>query len=231
MCGDSSMVEQLAFQLGEGGSIPTTPLQYIVCPISYREAKLFIEKHHYSHSMGPAKCTVGLMDGYRLVGAISFGHSSGRTVASSLLKRGTNQEVLELRRMVLLDECPRNSESYFISRAISILKKQEPSALLLVAFADCNVGHSGLVYRASGWKAVGQTVCEWHYEASDGTYVNKRAIWNRSRDFNRTEGQQAKVEGLKYIRDLPKNRYIKVLYPKKVNGRLVGNKAGNDIEL
>jgi len=196
------------------------PTRYKVAPILFHQGKLFVERWHYTHAIGIAEFLVGMFHETTLVGVITFGHPSGRTVASSILQGGTNKEVWELRRMVLLDSCPRNSESWLIAKAIKLLKQQCPHVLILIAFADCNVGHTGLVYKASSWLPYGQTAQEWHYITNIGIYVNKRAVWNRSRASHISEKQQALNEGLTYVKDEPKNRFLRILRPKEVKNRL-----------
>uniref|UniRef100_A0A6M3K0B1 N-acetyltransferase domain-containing protein n=1 Tax=viral metagenome TaxID=1070528 RepID=A0A6M3K0B1_9ZZZZ len=214
------MEERSTNQLESGGSIPTSPLQTsIVKRIIYQEAKPFVEKHHYTHSIGIVECACGLFFNNLLVGVITFAHVSGRTTAKSILSDSTSKEVWELRRMVLLDSCPTNSESFFICRAVKIVKEHNSELRLLVAFADCNVGHTGHVYKASGWKEWGKTSPEWHYTTKDNVYVNKYIVWRRAKSFGKKEREQATLEGLTYHKDKPKNRFIRII--RNCNNRLV----------
>ena len=68
----------------------------------------------------------------------------------------SEEEVLELRRLVLIDDTPRNSESFFIGHTLRWLKKNT-KVKTIVSYADPNYGHSGVIYRASNFTHVGMT--------------------------------------------------------------------------
>ena len=51
----------------------------------------------------------------------------------------------------MIDETPRNSESFFIAKTIKYLKKHTEYRGI-VSFADPNHGHSGIIYRASNFQ-------------------------------------------------------------------------------
>lgn len=116
----------------------------------------FIEKWHYSHSIN------GLMSSYcfklshngEVVGAMIYGKLG---MANAWKKYGnTEQDVIELRRLVLIDDTPKNSESFFIGKTLRWLK-QNTSIKTVVSYADPNYGHSGIIYQATNFKKVGMT--------------------------------------------------------------------------
>ncbi|MDH7578923.1 MAG: hypothetical protein QHH75_14165 [Bacillota bacterium] len=59
--------------------------------------------------------------------------------------------------MVLLDECPRNSESRIPALAVRWVRQHLPDVFRLIAYADPGRGHKGTIYRAAGWRLVGMT--------------------------------------------------------------------------
>jgi len=63
----------------------------------------------------------------------------------------------ELARLWLKDEMPRNSESWFIGRAIRHVKQCHPTVHTLVSYADPQHGHQGIIYKASNWTYDGVT--------------------------------------------------------------------------
>lgn len=67
------------------------------------------------------------------------------------------EHTLELSRMVLLDHCPRNSESRALGLAARYIRRSMPDVYRLIAYTDPAQGHKGTVYRAAGWRFVGQT--------------------------------------------------------------------------
>ena len=69
--------------------------------------------------------------------------------------------VVELRRMALLDACPKNTESYFLGKVHWWLKKNTDIERV-ISYSDLSVGHIGTIYRASGYKLIGETAKSKH---------------------------------------------------------------------
>ena len=129
-------------------------LSVILCERS--EIRSFIETHHYSKSINGVKSTFcfKILFKERLVGAILFGQLS--TTAWKKFS-SVEEEVLELRRLVLVDAAKKNSESRVISKAIKQIKKASSTVKFIVSYADPNYGHTGVIYRASNFKFVGMS--------------------------------------------------------------------------
>jgi len=121
-----------------------------VRPVPYRTARAFVEKFHYlGYTPLGAKANLGVFYGDRLVGVVMFGHPAARWE--------DQRHTLELFRMVLLDDCPRNSESRALGLACRWIRKHMPGIRRLIAYADPAKGHKGTVYMAAGWRYVGMT--------------------------------------------------------------------------
>lgn len=58
--------------------------------------------------------------------------------------------------MVLIDDTPRNTESWFIGKCLRWLHKNT-AIKYVVSYADPNYGHVGTIYKASNFKWVGKT--------------------------------------------------------------------------
>ena len=63
--------------------------------------------------------------------------------------------VIELRRLCCIDDTPKNTESYFIGATLRLLRKDWGHGIV-VSYADKEYGHSGVIYRASNFKMVGE---------------------------------------------------------------------------
>lgn len=127
-----------------------------VKPVERKEVKDFIEAHHYSKSINGLMVShsFGLFHKEELIGAMIYG---GLAMANAWKKYGSApEEVLELRRLVLVDDTPKNSESYFIGKTLRWLK-QNTQVKTIVSYADPNYGHSGIIYRATNFTHVGMT--------------------------------------------------------------------------
>lgn len=63
----------------------------------------------------------------------------------------------ELARLFVVDEMPKNTETWFLARAISLVTSRHRDLVALVSYADPSVGHQGTIYRAAGWERDGRT--------------------------------------------------------------------------
>lgn len=185
-------------------------INYTVRHVDRAEVRDFIEAHHYSHSINGLKVThcFGLYDGDRMVGAMLYG---GLAMANAWKKYGNSEaDVLELRRLVLIDDTPRNSESFFIGHTLRWLRKNT-EVKTIVSYADPNYGHSGVIYRATNFKHVGMTSPgrvimhngkKYHDKAIRAKYKGKLKPFAK-------ELRQALADGkAEYVKQLPKHIYV-----------------------
>lgn len=120
------------------------------------EVRAFIENFHYSKNINGVKitqCFKVTANGF-LVGAVLFGQMS----TTAWKKFGsTEKSVLELRRLVLTDECGKNSESRVIGWCLRWIASYLPHVSTIVSYADPMYGHSGIIYKASNFTLIGKT--------------------------------------------------------------------------
>lgn len=171
------MAEQPAIRQEDGGSTPAPSLQDLwvdVC--STREASDFVKLHHYTHETKGTtpKYTYKVLDKRtgRIVGAAIFGIPGQLQTLQKYGTEGLGEkiELVELRRLVLLDECPKNSESTVLSVLFRLLRTAGVQRIL--SYSDPNEirenhpdgKHTGLIYRATGFhkvKEAGKTKAIW----------------------------------------------------------------------
>lgn len=152
--GDGAKVAQLTFQLADGGSIPTSPLQLSFRAIRYETAIKCVVDNHYLHREAPVSWAFGAYFDGRLMGCLTIGKPASYTLLQGVAGTENADRVFELNRLWLSDDCPRNSESRFIGWVLRIL----PKGIILVSYADTKYGHRGLVYQATNWIYTGQSV-------------------------------------------------------------------------
>jgi len=145
-----------------------------VLPVALKVVRGFIESNHYSKSVNGCKVTqcFALYDKERLVGAALFGELS--TTAWKKYGKGEH-DVLELRRLCTLDECPRNTESFFIARMLRYIRKNF-SYLVCVSYADPYYGHVGYIYQATNWAYIGTTPKDKLLRTPEGRMYHSRAL-------------------------------------------------------
>ena len=149
--------EQPLFQMEDGGAVPTSPLKtYKVEMTSIQGIRKFIERWHYSGNVNgviPDICFKLTSSGQLLGGAIF-----GRLAMVGQWKKYVNKEsdILELRRFCCIDNAPKNTESYFLSKCLLLLKKYA-KVKVIISYADLDYGHQGVIYKATNFRLVGKT--------------------------------------------------------------------------
>jgi len=130
--------------------------EYEVRLVERKDIRDFVEKWHYSHNIN------GLMSDYcfalyyedTMIGAMIYGKMA---MANQWRKYGEKiEDVIELRRLAMIDTTLRNSESYFVGKTIKWLKNNT-DIHTIVSYADTFYGHKGIIYEASNFKLIGKT--------------------------------------------------------------------------
>ena len=181
-------------------------LDYSIKKIPCKQAKEYIIKNHYSHGChnAPSPC-YGLFDKDNLIGVLMFATPCSEAVRSSLFGKEYKDSVIELHRLHILDVTPRNTESWFISRCLKLLRVDKPKIHGVISFSDMTEGHSGVIYKATNAFFCGQT-CEVTF------YVDKngRLRHPRQNGVNITK-EMAEQMGWHRVRRKSKNRYIYII--------------------
>ena len=148
-------------------------------------------------------------DDERLVGVCAFATPISENVRRSIWKDDIAEEmknhVTELHRLVTLDECPKNTETWFISRALKGLKEYKEKYKAVVSFADSTEGHDGTIYQASSAIYYGMTGEHTFYRDGSG---NLRAP--RQGGVNITK-EDARERGWTPEKRKAKHRYLFLL--------------------
>jgi len=173
------------------------------------EGREFILEHHYSGSCHGGPMCWGLYDTSdddRLVGVCAFATPISENVRKSIWASEYEDEMknhtTELHRLVTLDECPKNTETWFISRALDGLKEYKPKYKAVISFADTTEGHDGTIYQASSAIYYGMTGENTFYRDTDG---NLRAPRSNGKNISIDE---AKSRGWTPEKRKSKHRYL-----------------------
>ena len=174
----------------------------------------FIAKHHYSHSTNGiqglecfALFSPGKFDIPRMVGAMMYAIPSMPNTAKAYNPINPDRCV-ELRRLVCLDESPKNSESFFISQTIKWLK-QNTNYEVIVSFADKHHGHTGVIYRASNFEFLGETGAG-RVLMVDGKEYHSRSLSQPMKPYSRRirSRWEAKDPDVFFKKRKSKNKYV-----------------------
>lgn len=125
---------------------------YRVFPAIKAQADYFIKKHYLHRWPGVVTCVLGLFEGQIMIGCIVFALPPRET-----FKRYGVSLAWELARLFIEDCTPKNTETWFVSRAVKYVMKTRPDVECLVSYADPSVGHTGIIYKAGNWISDGRT--------------------------------------------------------------------------
>lgn len=121
-------------------------------PCSVALVDAFIAAHYLHKRPAVVVLALRMIAHERAVGTCVFSLPPRETA-----KRYGGGVAWELARLYLLDEVPKNAETWFIGRAVRWIKRHRPDVSTLVSYADPSAGHRGTIYRAANWTADGRT--------------------------------------------------------------------------
>lgn len=124
----------------------------MIRPATRKEVSALIQAHYLHRWPGVVVAILALQREEQITGVVVFALPPRETA-----KRYRVTCCWELARLYLIDEEPKNTESWFISQAIRWVKKNRPEVEALVSYADPSANHSGIIYRAANWIQDGRT--------------------------------------------------------------------------
>lgn len=188
MSGDDVTVALPLFQEAGGGSSPTSPLQFEIAEISTKDA---VKLNELWHSRLPIYQTGFCLNSKVCYAAIHQGIYYAVAIWGHPLARLLPQKTwLELRRMAIGPDAPKNTASRMISVMTRLIVKKFPEVVNLISYQDKEV-HDGTIYRAAGWTKTTE-----HPGASWNSPNSKNASGSpRTRpDLNAATGPKARWE-------------------------------------
>ena len=166
--------------------------RYGVELLAEADAKAFVKRHHYSGSYPAARLRVGL---YRSRGPFQRAELVGAAVYSvpmsqRVIPKWTGlapSEGVELGRLVLLDDVEGNGETWFLARAMALVRSELPAVRAVLSCSDpvkrtgadgriILPGHVGTIYQALNARHVGRTGRATLNVTPTGQVVSKRAL-------------------------------------------------------
>lgn len=119
-------------------------------------ANNFIRNNHYSGKIVPnSKFHFGIFYNNKLEGVLQYGNPMDKNKTIGLVKNTKWNNFIELNRMALTDNLPKNAESRSIAITIKLLKKYAPHLDWILTYADGTQCGDGTIYRASGFLLTG----------------------------------------------------------------------------
>lgn len=143
---DDARVAYPLFQTGDGGSIPTSALHLFFREIT-RETFVALNLAWHSRLPKVGASQFRIMYGAEYEGLLYAVAAWSNPVARLL----PQLEWLELRRMAISPEAPKNTASRMLGWMVRDIRKRFADVVRLISYQDCEV-HTGTIYKASGWK-------------------------------------------------------------------------------
>ena len=189
---------------------------YTVEHISFSDTvRKFLRTWHYSDYVNiQEKETFGLFrEGMflpELVGVCVYTRPAGAAAAQKYYPTDPDK-CLELRRLCLIDDTPKNAESFFVSRTLKWLKKNTDWKFV-VSYADPEQGHKGVIYRAANFKYEGVT-SSGSSLLVDGVPFHIRTLTMLDRPYGIEihERYKRKDPGIQIVKTEPKHIYTYAL--------------------
>lgn len=168
---------------------------------SYKAIKYACMNFHYAKSIPSTRAKVNgyavFNDKNEWCGVIIFSGGASANMGSPFgLKFG---QYAELVRMALNGK--QSSTSKVMSLAIKLFKKDNPLVKLLISYADKGQNHIGVIYQATNWYFIDESV-------SSGTDIFYKGVWRHDRNLNELPK--------KILNELPKRKRsgkYKYIYP------------------
>lgn len=143
-------------------------------------ANAIVRKNHYSKKFVSTAIVhlAVVIDGF-VLGVLQYGVAMNPASGGSIVTGTEIGDYLELNRMWLSDDAPRNSESKAISYSIKYIKRKLPKVGWIQSFADEICGGLGIVYQAANFDYFGEhTSTFWEL---DGEFYHNSIATNGER--------------------------------------------------
>jgi len=152
-------------------------LQFNVMEYHTTDLDKFISSIHYlGYTPAGAKLRLGVLeDGIKVIGAMMWGRPSSKSL--------DQEKILELTRMVMVDDTDKFAESHSLALARKYIRQHHPQVKLVIAYSDPEQNHDGGIYEADNWCELGYT---------DG------GVWTSISKPNRRDAAQGKK--LRWVR-------------------------------
>lgn len=189
--------------------------KYCVNKIDNAFANNWQSRRHYKKTKSVAHISFGLFKKVKifemLIGVCIYGTPTNFQLCKSLCGEEEKNNILELNRLFITDNTPKNMESWFIARTFKKLK-QITHKDIIVSYSDSSVNHKGIIYQAMSFIYTGVTMKTSYLTAK----VNGKILHQRSMP-SLSEDKLKQIYGSENI--IRKNRTKKYRYVKFIGSK------------
>lgn len=165
--------------------------------IPYEQARSWFTQKHYAHRIPSVSFAFALYIDGIMRGVVSYGTPASSSLLKGVCGKEHASKVLELNRLIIEEDCPKNSASFLVGRSLRLLPK--PS--IVVSYADTAQGHVGYIYQACNFLYTGLSAkrTDWKIKGQEekhgATIADKsRGMKNRAQYMRDTYGDDFYLE-------------------------------------
>lgn len=142
---------------------------YEIREVEKKTAQEVVKKMHYLHRKAPCSFAFGMYEkvSNELVGVVLYGKPASHWLCKGIAGDDEAKNVIELTRLWIKDDTPKNSESWFVGNTLKLVNYD-----IVVSFADKSVNHVGTIYQATNFLYTGLSDrhVEWTIEGEEATH-------------------------------------------------------------
>jgi len=170
----------------------------------------FLLNIHYAKRIPTILYSFGLFINNELKGVITYGNPPGANVCNCICGDKYRNEVLELNRLVLIEN-KKNYASFLVANSFKLLPK--PS--LIISYADINFNHHGFIYQATNFIYTGKAKGREKFIDKDGKDIPERTLTAQYKKINMPRSEYLTKNNIVLTKQLPKHRYVYINANKK----------------
>lgn len=200
-----------------------------------------VTEEHYTGRRPSISYAFTLTNGKgEVIGALTYGKPASNPLCVGVCGEEYSKHVYELNRLILTEDAPKNSSSFFIARAEKLLRTH--GEFIIVSYSDTGMNHHGFTYQASNFLYTGATAERTdkyvpsgkhsrHYDDSEDTVHLRKVRTSKhryvkfvgSKTFRKRARQALNYEVLPYPKGDNGSRYeLGTRMKTKVYNRLTG---------
>lgn len=153
--------------------------RYVIQPIDRKLANEIQIKNHYLHTKASCTYAFSLIENNIIIGVILYGNPTAPTTLD-ICGNNNRKNVIEITRLWIQDNTPKNTESFFIANTIKMIPKP-----IIVAFADPDAEHIGIVYQASNFLYTGKSPRGGKVIAIKNNKIHNKTLWKQYKTAKR----------------------------------------------
>ena len=192
--------------------------KYNIRSIESYQTHEWLLKKHYAKRIPSISYAFGLYEGSILIGVMTIGKPASPSLCDGVCGKEFTEYVYELNRLCVEDGLEKNVLSYFVGSCLKMIKDD----LIIVSYADKQMGHNGYIYQATNWIYTGSTKERTDIGSEDGIHsrhYDKTIDTKANRKFRSSKHRYIFFVGKKRNIFLKNLKYEKHPYPKGRNER------------